>query len=193
MREGKLTKSEATSQLIIVNYISLMKKIDFDKITVGYLCQQCQITRSTFYTYYRSIYDLIESIEAQLLSTLSLKKYHTFERSAPLTVPRNATKLWLQNCYDNKFYLISLLGEHGDPYFICKLRQSIKQGIEYEMDLDRISNDIFRPYFLQACTYLYLNVMHHWILSDTSISIDYVASLINAIRASSELIDYHIS
>jgi AcrR family transcriptional regulator len=47
-------------------FVELLKKRSIKKITVLELCQHCQINRSTFYTYFNDVYDLLHQIEADM-------------------------------------------------------------------------------------------------------------------------------
>lgn len=50
--------------------IELLKTIPFENITIKAICQKAAVNRSTFYSYYSCPRDLIEEIEADILSKL---------------------------------------------------------------------------------------------------------------------------
>ncbi len=50
--------------------IELLRTVPFENITIKALCQKAAVNRSTFYVYYSCPRDLIEEIEADILSKL---------------------------------------------------------------------------------------------------------------------------
>lgn len=46
--------------------LRLMKKYDFDKITVKKICEESKVNRSTFYAHFTDIYDMLNKMETEL-------------------------------------------------------------------------------------------------------------------------------
>ena len=80
---GKTAKSEQTRKRIIHTFLSLIDEKKWDKITVKELCARSEITRGTFYQYYSDIYELMEQIQASLLSDIQTR----FAQIHPNPVP----------------------------------------------------------------------------------------------------------
>ncbi|MBQ3162202.1 MAG: TetR/AcrR family transcriptional regulator [Oscillospiraceae bacterium] len=59
---------EKTKQSISNAFIDLRSKKSLEKITIKELCETAQINKSTFYVYYRDIYDLSDKIEDEIVS-----------------------------------------------------------------------------------------------------------------------------
>lgn len=59
---------EKTKQSIYNAFIDLRSKKNLEKITIKELCETAQINKSTFYVYYRDIYDLSDKIEDEIVS-----------------------------------------------------------------------------------------------------------------------------
>ena len=55
--------------------ISLLDTESFQDVTVKAICQKASVNRSTFYAYYSCPRDLIEEIEADILSKLPVYEY----------------------------------------------------------------------------------------------------------------------
>lgn len=63
-----MQKINKTQQQIRSALLSLMSSKKFDDISVSDVAQEAQISRSTFYFYYDSKYELLEELEAELIS-----------------------------------------------------------------------------------------------------------------------------
>jgi len=59
---GVITLSQFTKKAIRENFLNLLLKKSFDKITVKDIVEACEINRNTFYYYYKDIYDLMGDI-----------------------------------------------------------------------------------------------------------------------------------
>lgn len=55
-----------TKKSIINTFLELRSKKPIEKITVKELCDKAEINKSTFYTYFKDIYDLSEHLESQI-------------------------------------------------------------------------------------------------------------------------------
>ena len=69
-----------TKRVLRESLLYLLKEQPIQKISVSLLCEKSDINRSTFYTYYSSPMDLLESIEDEILNTLE-EDMIQFERS----------------------------------------------------------------------------------------------------------------
>ena len=79
---------EKTKQSIYNAFIDLRSKKNLEKITIKELCETAQINKSTFYVYYRDIYDLSDKIEDEIVSEVIRSLDTTgkiFENSAELS------------------------------------------------------------------------------------------------------------
>ena len=82
------SRIEKTKQSISNAFIDLRSKKSLEKITIKELCETAQINKSTFYVYYRDIYDLSDKIEDEIVSEVIRSLDTTgkiFENSAELS------------------------------------------------------------------------------------------------------------
>lgn len=63
-------RSRLTVRLIREAFLRLLEYVDFDQITVSAICEEAEINRSTFYRYFDNQYQLLESIESELIAEL---------------------------------------------------------------------------------------------------------------------------
>ena len=73
MKVKKINKSSVQTDEIIKESLAIIlnEKNDLNNITVTDLIKKAGISRSSFYTHYTSINDLVESIQNQTLEVLS--------------------------------------------------------------------------------------------------------------------------
>ncbi|MBR3167561.1 MAG: TetR/AcrR family transcriptional regulator [Erysipelotrichaceae bacterium] len=198
-----LKKKAGTKLKIIDSFIRLLGTKRFDKITVRELCEEAEIVRSTFYTHYQSVYDLIEEMENDLLDELAyfiseedLANSHALRYTGPerhetiFSVPLDSTFRFFQAIDRNKKSLIALLSENGDPYFEIRLKKQLERDINLMMDTEGIPNDMLRPYFSEVMVSLQLNLLKYWIQAENRADIEYICQISNVIRAGSIFINF---
>lgn len=130
MNRREFNKQE-TIRHIKATFISLYAKGGINSFTVSTLCQACGIAKSTFYLYYEDKYQVLESIEHELLDTLrqicqdlSDCDMHDVQSGKPL-MKATATVRYLQ---ENAETLRALLGKFGDPRFTYKWKRDIQDS-----------------------------------------------------------------
>lgn len=65
-----LSKQHATQKMLQEKFIHLCTKFPAQEVTVKMLCHVAELTRSTFYTYYKSTRDLMLEIETEMLEMI---------------------------------------------------------------------------------------------------------------------------
>lgn len=118
MKEKKIDRRILrTKRMLKENLLLLLKDQPIQKISVSRLCEASDINRSTFYTYYSSTMDLLESIEREILNTLEedLKEFKK-ENS----ISRLMTSI-IDYIGDHRELIRLLFSSHGDPGFLNKL------------------------------------------------------------------------
>lgn len=63
-------RTEKTRRSIYNAFICLRSKKPLEKLTVKELCEAAQINKSTFYVYYKDVYDLSDKIESEIVSSV---------------------------------------------------------------------------------------------------------------------------
>ena len=63
--------TKRTERTIIAAMISLLEKKQFDKITVGDICDEALINHSTFYRYFTDKFDLLHAVFTYMLTDLT--------------------------------------------------------------------------------------------------------------------------
>ena len=113
------SKYFSTAILMDEALISLLDKKSIEFITVKEICEKASVNRSTFYLHYTDIYQMLESIEGELMDEVShlvddypLDPINNKESSYPF-IEQIFTIL-----DNNKDICIALLGKNGDMAFV---------------------------------------------------------------------------
>jgi len=81
--ERENRKVRYTKQVIREAFIELMQEQPIEKVTVTRICELADISRGTFYLHYRDPYDLLETMENELLLDLELHFIAVMNVSVP--------------------------------------------------------------------------------------------------------------
>lgn len=104
-----------TEQQICETLISLMEEKPFSKIKVTELTENANLSRSTFYSYYDSIFDVLQAIEDDFLSHIVDEKSVNLKHDASV-VEENFSYI-----RDHLQVFQMLTGANGDPSFVARL------------------------------------------------------------------------
>ena len=104
-------KKKITRKLITDSFIEIISKKPIAKIAITQLCNQAQISRSTFYLHYLDIYDLYTKLETQFIEGLIL----TIEKSQENGVINfdNTMELYCAYIVENKVFFEIFYGDNG--------------------------------------------------------------------------------
>ena len=120
--------SAETKELIKDTFLNLYQKNTIDKISVRKLCEITGINRSTFYSYYTDIYNLLEQIEDE--------KFEVFINSLSYTIPiimgGKDFALFLPDgnfIRKNELWLRALVAPYGKSNIMRRIINFLKQSI----------------------------------------------------------------
>lgn len=120
-----MSNTDDTKRNIKDAFWTLYEKGRLEKITVSAVCKKAGYNRSTFYTYYVDIYEVLDEIEEEVITR------EDFETIIFKNVLEHGTKesilTLILRMYDAKSqHLTILLGDRGDPAFRSKLLKRIE-------------------------------------------------------------------
>ena len=121
-----------TKRALRESLLYLLKEQPIQKISVSRLCEKSDINRSTFYTYYSSPMDLLESIEDEILNTLE-EDMIQFEKENSISQLMNSIIFYIS---EHKQLVRLLFSDHGDPGFQNKLLLATQHDISGTSDRD---------------------------------------------------------
>jgi AcrR family transcriptional regulator len=167
-------RKESTDQKIRQAFLQELKDTPAGRIKVSTLAKKAGISRGTFYTYYDSVYDVLEDIEDRLFAGIP-------ETSDPLKVldhtqlAREALIIKL-SYIRNQFPVFKLLmGPNGDPYFQYQLGRFFTPLMQdYLPQLESYKLALLN----QALNGARMNIINWWVSHPDDVTIDQLANFL---------------
>ena len=131
----------ATRSKIIAVFWEMYREKPIEKITIRALTEACKIGRGTFYNHFQDVYDVLDSIEAQL--SFSLNKMCEDVRDTELSL--DSLSRILYDYYGDETerdYINVLILEHRDPFFAQDYLETLRLLL-MDMcveDIDKVSS-----------------------------------------------------
>lgn len=130
MNRREFNKQETIRHIRRV-FLSLYALGGLDSFTVSTLCSECNIAKSTFYFYYDDKYQVLDTIEGELLSglweicsDLSDCDMTQVQTGRPLETATATVRFIMEHADAFR----ALLGKYGDPRFAYKWKMDIKDS-----------------------------------------------------------------
>ncbi len=129
-------RAEITRQLIQTALLNKMKEKPVSRITVRELCETAEISRPTFYQYYKDVYDLAEKTETEFIAALTeaIGETPAFRKAEQARIYKSICTM----CLENRDLFLCFYGPNGDPAFIHKIIDHAlvsKTGLRTSYDL----------------------------------------------------------
>lgn len=127
-------KINQTDLKIQTSFLQLLQDYNLNEVSINDICNQASINRSTFYRHFEDKYELLEIIEADLISQLSSISKSKIESSTSFSELANNLEnyvdILLDVIQDNYEKLAILLSKKGDPNFHSILKQLLQSRME---------------------------------------------------------------
>ena len=173
-----------TKRVLRESLLYLLKEQPIQKISVSLLCEKSDINRSTFYTYYSSPMDLLESIEDEILNTLE-EDMIQFEKENSISQLMNSIIFYIS---EHKQLVRLLFSDHGDPGFQNKLlfatqRWTMPMWQSRRPDYDAETLSSLHIYIVSGC----MAVIRQWITGGFQESEEEVSLMFEKLSASTSV------
>lgn len=143
--------------------LAQLQKAPLNKITVTKVCEMADVNRSTFYLYYKDVYDLMEKIENELYEEL-MELIGTSH--AVLPGPDLLRRVY-EVIYINRDLARVVFGKFGDKEFIKKVSNIYRDQVLHEWKRVLGNTDEATLAYLHTfITYTNIGVVERWILTD---------------------------
>lgn len=164
MEEQKIDRRvRKTKKVLLQALTKLMSEKKINSITVKEVTDLADVNRSTFYLYYKDIFDMVEKIETEMFNEFS-EAFDTFTKKGP-----NNDNVLSFFIYVFEFVQVNadmckiLLGPDGDYAFIEKFKDAIKQ---YQPPIENPSSRLKCQYFLPFVMSGYIGIIQQWLNDD---------------------------
>ena len=172
MAQGNQKKLTRVQNLIRKSFLDELKHTNFYNIHVKDLLEKDNISRASFYMYYQNKYELLDSIEQELIAGLR-DVFETVRASSGgkrLTL-NDSNAIQLYSAYfhymeKNAELFKLLLGPNGDGIFLQKLTDVIirEQTItRKEWGVDKVIHEKYTDQLTILLSYGYVGIFLNWI------------------------------
>ena len=155
----------------------LMQKKNIKEITVKELVDEIDINRSTFYLHYTDIYQMLQSIEGELMEDiLEALKEHPLDPGMQETGYSFAVQLF-RILAANKDICAALMGPNGDMAFVEKIEKLVEDAVLPELFtmFPQNVNDI--KYAYAFCINGCVGMIKCWLTGDSDDTPEHMAYL----------------
>lgn len=169
-----------TKQALKDSLIKLLQTNHIAKISVKMLCKEADINRSTFYAHYSDQYELLRSLELEII-----EEFRNYIKSQPLTEQLDSTvalmKQLLEYAAQNADLFRVLLNDHGDRKFIRDImtltQEQIILSLKHDQSLDQRTSEYLQCFIVTGA----LKIVQKWIEEGTVESPQEMAELISGL------------
>ncbi|MDR1785438.1 MAG: TetR/AcrR family transcriptional regulator [Spirochaetaceae bacterium] len=169
-----------TKMILKESLLELMKQRPVAKIGIKEICAAADVSRSTFYTYYKDVYDLFEQIAEETLNFVEgiMTNYEVASMRSQRALLAT-TETILQYIADNSNSLQVLLGENGDigfqtrffSKFVDLFGRVIKKNAENPVD--EKTHECYSVFVV----YGGIGLIRHWLKNNMHIPIPEMARM----------------
>jgi AcrR family transcriptional regulator len=170
-------KIRYTKMVLRESLMELMKAKAISDISIKEICASADISRSTFYVYYKDPYDLLKKIEEETLETANniLNKYdYINDKCGTLKMVEEV----LQYIADNNKSIQVLLSENGDINFQKNLFNSMYHRNVMRFLTAKIPDEETRQYYFMFVETGSIGLIYHWIKNSMNKPVSELAKLI---------------
>lgn len=171
-------RTRVTRLLIRRALAELLRQKPPQRISVKELCLAAGISRGTFYSHYTDIYQLLDSIESDMLHELSDSLQPLLNECASEAALHRITAGIFRCLKDNADICTFTLGPHGDRDFTARL---ISIGREHYMDMYRRLYPGAAPreleYYYSFVSGGCIGLLERWMREGMLISVDDMATM----------------
>ena len=160
---------------------TVMQKKSIKEITVKELVEEVDINRSTFYLHYADIYQMLESIENELMDEIQKTiQGHFPSHDAGGSSLEFAVEL-LSILYQNKELCMALMGPNGDMVFVGKIEKLVAETVLPDL-FRQLSTDPHNMNYLYAfCLNGCVGLIKAWLSGGQQDSPEHMARLIHRV------------
>ncbi|WP_414055684.1 TetR/AcrR family transcriptional regulator [Macrococcus equi] len=157
-----------TKQSIRKALLELMLEKSFDNITVNDIANSADINRGTFYLHYVDKFELLESIENEMLQRF-IELQQSMDLSAVIHEDDLFQEVFIKKVMsilkEDKLFFKVMLHPNLNTTFEYKFRKMIQSNFERMIDLEEIEGIPFNYYFTFVSS-AQMGVIKQWVKTD---------------------------
>lgn len=176
-----------TRALLRQALVRLMAEKSIQDITVTQLCAACDVNRGTFYLHYTDVFQLLHSIEDELLVEFE----RVLDSLTPQTVfsgeaPSPAMCRMLELLAENADLCRLLLCQNGDMAFLERVKNIVRRRVIDEWGAQFFGHDANTDVYQYAYEFVVsgcIGMLQHWMERDMPLSAREMAAMMESFVA----------
>jgi len=167
-----LTKEKLTNA-----FWELYEQKPYEQITVREISELAGYNRSTFYTYFKDVYDVLEQTEADIYRLLEEefdRGHHIMNREQMLESVRAIGGFLTKN----RKRLVLLLGENGDAKFTHRMMQRMREHMRLHLRRVTRRDDATFEYMVEYIVNAHVGLTLRWFQNGCDIPFEEMTALI---------------
>lgn len=167
-----LTKEKLTNA-----FWTLYEQKPYEQITVREISELAGYNRSTFYTYFKDVYDVLEQTEADIYRLLEEEfdhGQHMLNKERMLESVRAIGGFLTKN----RRRLVLLLGENGDAKFTHRMMQRMREHIRLHLRKASYRDDAAFEYMVEYIVNAHVGLTLRWFQNGCDIPFEEMTALI---------------
>lgn len=161
----------------------LMQKKNIHEITVTELVDEVDINRSTFYLHYEDIYQMLESIEQEIMDEIK----NSIEKNPIEPIASSKAQAFIVHIFsylaENREICNALLGPHGDMAFVERTEKLVAETVFDSLSAQFPRNTPDLIYTYSFCLTGLVGMVKAWLSAEHPESPQYMADLTHRLFA----------
>lgn len=157
--------------------LALLQEMPINRITVSKVCEQADVNRSTFYLYYKDVYDLLDQIQGEFMAELE-----AVMKTITIMVPTTQIlrKIY-EVIYKNRDLCRVIFGRYGDKEFMKRIGDFPKEQFVKNWKQNNQDNldEHTLAYLYTFNTYTNIGVIDQWCASNFNETPEQLAHLVS--------------
>lgn len=156
-------RSQETKERFKKAFFALYAEKKIEKITIKEVADLAGFNRGTFYLYYKSIYDLLQKSEQELLDDFA--KMIDFNVQFYFGLIDAPDESMQPNSLEHTEYIRILNGENGDPRFKSRMKNIIKDTYRKHISQDNSVRVSKFEYLLEYVVEANISIFQYWFMN----------------------------
>lgn len=160
-------RSQETKERFKKAFFALYAERKIETITIKEVANLAGFNRGTFYLYYKSIYDLLQKTEQELLDTFAKRVEFQVKLYFDLVdeLDEDSYEEMQSNFLENIEFIRILNGENGDPRFKYRMKNIIKDAYRKQIRSDNTVKVSKFEYLLEYVVEANMSIMQYWFMN----------------------------
>ncbi|MDE7315785.1 MAG: TetR/AcrR family transcriptional regulator [Mucispirillum sp.] len=160
-------RSQETKERFKKAFFALYAERKIETITIKDVADLAGFNRGTFYLYYKSIYDLLQKTEQELLDDFAKRVEFQVQLYFDLAgeLDEDSYEEMQNNFLEHIEFIRILNGENGDPRFKSRMKNIIKDAYRKHINPDNAVRVSKFEYLLEYLVEANMSIIQYWLMN----------------------------